>query len=67
VRAHVEAQISLVAAGQAAKAAVVAHTLGQFRAKFQYLVAKVCWLLTQRHKRSCAMLFACEVWSGLGG
>jgi len=31
VRAHVEAQINLVAQGQARREAVVAHTLEQFR------------------------------------
>ncbi|KIY99766.1 topoisomerase (DNA) III beta, partial [Monoraphidium neglectum] len=41
VRAHVEAQINLVAQGQAKREAVVAHTLEQFRAKFAFFVAHI--------------------------
>lgn len=41
VRSHVEQQLSLVAKGQADKAAVVAHTLRQFQQKFLYFVAKI--------------------------
>jgi hypothetical protein len=36
VRAHVEAQIGLIAAGKADKAAVVEHTLRQFVQKFLF-------------------------------
>jgi DNA topoisomerase III len=36
VRAHVEAQIGLIAAGKADKAAVVEHTLQQFVQKFLF-------------------------------
>lgn len=36
VRAHVEAQIALIAAGKADKAAVVEHTLQQFVQKFLF-------------------------------
>ncbi|KAG2490592.1 hypothetical protein HYH03_010985 [Edaphochlamys debaryana] len=41
VRAHVEAQLDLIARGKADKEAVVAHTVEQFRAKFLFFVAKV--------------------------
>ncbi|KAI8468313.1 MAG: DNA topoisomerase [Monoraphidium minutum] len=41
VRAHVESQINLVAQGQAKREAVVAHTLEQFRAKFQFFVGHI--------------------------
>lgn len=36
-----EAQINLVAQGQAKREAVVAHTLEQFRAKFAFFVAHI--------------------------
>lgn len=36
VRAHVESQIALIAAGKADKAAVVEHTLQQFLSKFLF-------------------------------
>lgn len=41
MRAHVEAQINLVAQGKAARAAVVAHCLDQFRAKFAFFVRRI--------------------------
>ncbi|GBF93668.1 DNA topoisomerase [Raphidocelis subcapitata] len=41
VRAHVEAQLSLVAQGLARREAVVAHTLGQFRSKFAFFVTHI--------------------------
>jgi hypothetical protein len=41
VRAHVEAQIGLIADGKAQKEAVVAHTLEQFRAKFLFFVGHI--------------------------
>lgn len=41
VRAHVEAQINLVAQGLARREAVVAHTLEQFRAKFAFFVSHI--------------------------
>lgn len=41
VRAHVEAQINLVAAGQARKESVVNHTVEQFKAKFAFFVGHI--------------------------
>ena len=41
VRGHVEAQISLIAAGKADKEAVVLHTLAQFAHKFRFFVANI--------------------------
>ena len=41
MRGHVEAQISLVAAGKADKAAVVLHTLAQFAHKFRFFVSHI--------------------------
>ncbi|CAD7694740.1 unnamed protein product [Ostreobium quekettii] len=41
VRAHVEAQISLIAKGQADKQAVVDHSLLEFQQKFTYFVDKI--------------------------
>eukprot|EP00798_Chlamydomonas_sp_ICE-L_P024301 gene24302-9904_t len=41
VRAHVEDQLNLIAAGKADKASVVIHTLDQFRAKFLFFVERI--------------------------
>lgn len=41
VRAHVEEQIGLVAAGKADKEAVVEHTLAQFIQKFLFFVENI--------------------------
>ena len=41
VRAHVEAQLELIAAGRARRADVVRHVLGEFEAKFAFLAAHV--------------------------
>lgn len=41
VRGHVEAQISLIAAGKAEKGAVVLHTLAQFAHKFRFFVSHI--------------------------
>ncbi|KAK9804028.1 hypothetical protein WJX73_004084 [Symbiochloris irregularis] len=41
VRGHVEAQLSLIAAGKAEKGSVVMHTLAQFAHKFRFFVAHI--------------------------
>ena len=41
VRSHVERQLELVAKGEARRAAVVAHCLGEFRLKFDHLVRTI--------------------------
>ena len=41
VRGHVEAQLSLIAAGKAEKGAVVLHTLAQFAHKFRFFVSHI--------------------------
>ena len=41
VRAHVEAQINLVAAGSVRKEVLVGHTLEQFKAKFMFFVGHI--------------------------
>ena len=41
VRSHVEAQLDLVARGEAKRAAVVAHCLAELQTKYRYFVAKI--------------------------
>ena len=41
VRAHVERQIDLVARGEAAFSAVVAHTLAQLQTKFAFFTSSI--------------------------
>jgi DNA topoisomerase-3 len=41
VRAHVEAQINLVAGGSVGKEVLVGHTLQQFKAKFMFFVGHI--------------------------
>ena len=41
VRSHVEAQLDLIASGQARRADVVAHILREFEAKFSYFARHV--------------------------
>lgn len=41
VRAHLETQLNLIARGEAKRAAVVAHCLGEWRSKYDYFVSKI--------------------------
>lgn len=60
VRAHVEGQIALVAAGKADKGSVVAHTVEQFRAKFLFFVAKVGLCECVNCHKVCTISYQCS-------